>query len=122
MLPVLFAKAAAPTCYNTVLGLPGFPHWFEHLTVSAPPDCSITFKMPGDLFIVGLNIIDMLLYIGGIAAVVSIIIAGFEYVFSIGSPDKITGARKRIQNSLIGLAAILIASAVVSFIGSALGG
>jgi hypothetical protein len=38
-----------------------------------------------------------------------------------GSADKITAARKRIVNSLIGLAIALVAIAVVSFIGNSLG-
>jgi len=119
MIPTFFA-AAAQSCSSHFI-LPGLPTWYRYLTVSGPPDCNITITVPGGLFIIALNIIDMLLYIGGIAAVISIIIAGFEYVFAIGAPDKITGARKRIQNSLIGLAAVLIATPTVAFIGAQLG-
>jgi hypothetical protein len=69
-----------------------------------------------------LAVLDMLLRIGGFAAVISIIIAGVQYIMSTGSPEKGTSARKRLTNSLIGLAIILIATGLVSFIGNSIGG
>jgi len=77
--------------------------------------------MPDGLWSIGLAIIDMLLYVAGIVAVISIIIAGVSYITAAGSSDQITSARKRIVNSLLGLAIVLIASALVSFIGNAIG-
>jgi hypothetical protein len=77
--------------------------------------------MPNGLWSIGLAVIDMLLYVAGIVAVISIIIAGVSYITAAGSSDQITSARKRIINSLLGLAIVLIASALVSFIGNAIG-
>jgi len=77
--------------------------------------------MPGGLWSVGLAVIDMLLYLAGIVAVISIIIAGISYITAAGSSDQITAARKRIVNSLLGLAIVLVATAAISFIGNAIG-
>jgi type IV secretory pathway VirB2 component (pilin) len=62
--------------------------------------------------------LDILLFVAGIIAVISIIWAGFEYLTSMGNSDKGVSARKRIINSIIGLAIVLIATSIVTFIGS----
>jgi hypothetical protein len=77
--------------------------------------------LPGGLWSIGLAVIDMLLYLAGIVAVISIVIAGISYITAAGSSDQITSARKRIINSLLGLAIVLVATALVSFIGNAIG-
>lgn len=101
----------------------GLPHWWQYLKTTANSDgtCNISFTFPGGIFLVALAVIQILLFVAGMAAVISIIIAGFEYVGSIGNADKISGARKRIQNSLIGLAICLASIALVAFIGGQLG-
>jgi hypothetical protein len=100
----------------------GFPHWWKYLKLERDPlnKCVPAFNFPSDIWGVALAVIDMLLYLAGLIAVVSIIIAGISYITAAGSSDKITSARKRIQNSLIGLAIVFIAAAVVSFIGNSL--
>lgn len=101
----------------------GFPHWWQYLDGKIDPvgKCTPAFNFPSDAWPVGLAIIDILLRFAGIAAVISIIIAGFGYMAAAGSADKITAARKRIINSVIGLVIVLIAAALVSFIGNSLG-
>lgn len=100
----------------------GFPHWWKYLNAQSDPTgkCVPAFNSPSDTWAVGLAIIDMLLHLAGIVAVVSIIIAGVSYIMAAGATDKITSARKRIVNSLVGLAIVLVASALVSFIGNSL--
>ena len=113
-----FFAAAAASCNNSFFFL---PNWWEFLPHQpTAPACDISFTFPGDIWAVGLAILDMLLRVGGFAAVVSIIIAGVQYVTATG-PDKGTSARKRLTNSLIGLAIVLIASITVRFIGSSIG-
>ena len=101
----------------------GFPHWWEYLsgTKDQLDKCVPNFNFPSDILPVGLAIIDILLRFAGIAAVVSIIIAGFGYMAATGSPDKITASRKRIINSIVGLLIVIIAASVVSFIGNSIG-
>jgi len=100
----------------------GFPHWWKYLNAQtdATGKCVPAFSFPSDTWAVALAVIDMLLHLAGIVAVVSIIIAGVSYIMAAGAADKITSARKRIVNSLIGLAIVLVASALVSFIGNSL--
>jgi hypothetical protein len=106
----------AATCSQPFFFLPNWWEFIPDKQISAT--CEITFKFPGDIWLVGLAILDMLLKIGGFAAVISIIIAGLQYITASGNPEKGTAARKRITNSLIGLAIVLIASGVVAFIGN----
>ncbi len=113
----LFAAAA---CSHTFFF---FPTWWEYLkTQPKLPDCSVTFSFPHDILPVGLAIVDMLMRVAGLIAIVSIIIAGVGYITAAGDVQKTASARKRIYNSLIGLAIVAIASGVVAFIGNSLGG
>lgn len=101
------------------------PHWWEYLpqsefTTDAVGGCTINFNFPNDVWLVGLAVLDMLLRVAGLAAVVSIIIAGFQHQFTMGNAEKAAAARRRLYNSLIGLAIALIATAVVTFIGNQL--
>jgi hypothetical protein len=110
---------AATTCEHQFFFLPS---WWEYLpNQPTPPSCSIVFKFPDDLLLVGLAILDMLLRIGGFVAVISIIIAGVQYIMSGGSSEKGVAARKRLVNSLIGLLIVVVAAGVVAFIGNTIG-
>ncbi len=111
---------------NTVKQYPffGFPHWWRYIKqgeYDGLGHCVPKVHMPNGLWAIGFAVIDMLLYAAGLAAVISIIIAGLTYITAAGNAEKVTGARKRIVNSLIGLAIVLIASGIVGFIGNALG-
>lgn len=98
-----------------------FPNWWEYLpTQPSPPDCSIAFTFPGDLLAVGLAVVDMLLRAAGLVAIISIIAAGVSYITAAGTVEKTASARRRIYNSLIGLAVVAIASGSVAFIGNTL--
>lgn len=120
LLHLPFPLFAAP-CAKTFFFF--LPPWWNYLeTTSTTAGCSIAFTPPGDIWLVGLAILDILLRVAGFVAVVSIMIAGASHVFSGGSPEKAASARKRMYNSLIGLAIALIATALVTFIGRQLGG
>ncbi len=132
MLPFLFAKLNALFFFADICTLPDatkhpfffFPHWWEYLkgTVDNLGNCVPDFHFPGDTWAVGLAIIDMLLRLAGLVAIISIIIAGVSYITAAGTVEKTASARRRIYNSLIGLALVLIASGAVAFIGNTLGG
>ncbi len=99
------------------------PVWYKYLKIQ--PDvlgqCAPVFSFPNDIFAIGLAIVDMLLRVAGFVAVISIIVAGIQYIISLGNQEKGTLARKRIQNALIGLAIVFVATAFVSFIGRRFG-
>jgi hypothetical protein len=104
------------------------PPWWEFMPGKLDPlmECSPTLSDPSGHFhfnyilLIGLAILDMLLRLAGFVAVISIIIAGFQHQFTMGSPEKASAARHRLYNSLIGLAIALVATAAVTFIGNQL--
>ena len=116
------AAKAPPSCTPKGGTFFGLPHWWQYLSsqVDELGQCSPVVTFPDDLLAIALAITNMLLWVAGLAAVISIVIAGVSYITAAGSTDKITAARKRIQNALIGLGIVVIASAVVSFIGNSL--
>jgi len=120
---LLFFALTSADCPNYNNPFFSFPHWWKYLSIHKDPlgRCAPVFNFPGDTWAVGLAVLDILLRLAGIAAVISIIIAGIGYITAAGSSDKITASRKRIINSLLGLAVVLVAAAVVSFIGNRLG-
>ncbi len=102
----------------------GFPPWWKYIhtgNYDALGSCTPTVSFGSDIWAIVLAVIDMLLYAAGIVAVLSIIIAGISYITATGNAESITKARKRIVNALIGLAIVVVASALVSFIGYAIG-
>lgn len=122
LLPIHFLAAVGDACTPKGGGFFALPHWWKYLSfqINDLNQCAPVFNFPGDIWAVVLAVIDMLLRLAGIVAVLSIVIAGVTYITSAGSSEKTTSARKRIQNSLIGLGIVIVASAVVSFIGNSL--
>lgn len=104
-----------------------FPHWWQYITngqidsTVTPARCTPVVDFPNGLWAIAFAVIDILLYLAGIVAVVAIIIAGISFITSQGNVEKTTAARRRIVNSLIGLAIVLIASLIVGFVGNEIG-
>lgn len=109
---------------NANNGFLGFPHWWKYIKngeTDALGNCNPKVKFPDDLLAIGFAIIDMLLYAAGIAAIIFIIVGAVTYMTASGNGEKAAAARKRILNAIIGLIIVLLAVAVVSFIGQKLG-
>jgi hypothetical protein len=100
------------------------PHWWQYLDGQKDflNRCTPHMNFPHDLWLIGLAVLNMLLWVAGFVAVLSIIIAGVELVASEGSPEKATNARNRLINSLVGLAIAVVATGFVSFVGNQFGG
>jgi hypothetical protein len=116
--PLFFADACPSHSFFLL------PNWWEYLQRSADSvsgQCIVAFNFPGDIWLVGLAVLDILLRLAGIVAVVSIIVSGAQLVLSEGSPEKATSARNRLINSLIGLAIAAGATGLVTFIGKDIG-
>lgn len=97
------------------------PPWWQYLEGKEEfGRCAPVFNFPNDIPVIGLAIVDMLLRVAGLIAIISIIIAGVSYITAAGAVEKTASARRRIYNSLIGLAIVAIASGVVAFIGNTL--
>ena len=119
-----FGAACNPNTDNANSGFFGFPHWWAYIKngeIDAFGKCTPKVNFPNDIWAIGLAIVDMLLFAAGLVAVISIIIAGLEYMFTMGNSEKGVSARKRVVNSIIGLAIVLIAASLVSFIGKNVG-
>jgi hypothetical protein len=114
------APVSCPLPKNTFFFL---PNWWEYLNgqLDGLGQCGPVVDLPQGLLPIGLAVLDMLLRLAGFAAVVSIIIAGAQHLLTDGNPEKAAAARKRLYNSLIGLAIALTATALVTFIGGQIG-
>ena len=62
------------------------------------------------------NVINLLLFIIGIAAVLMLIIGGFRYVTANGEANNVTAAKNIILYSLIGIVVSLSAFGIVNFV------
>ncbi|OGL36444.1 hypothetical protein A3F38_02140 [Candidatus Saccharibacteria bacterium RIFCSPHIGHO2_12_FULL_48_21] len=113
--PELFALAV---CQKR--GFFGLPVWWKYLEPQPlPPTCEIPdFDVPGDIWLVLLAGIEMLLWFGGMIAVVMVIVGGFRFMSAMGNTEKMVTARKTIINAMLGLAIIAVATVTVSFIGN----
>lgn len=103
----------------------GFPNWWKYLSSKQiDGQCVPTVNLSTNLdalWGIGLVVVEILLRLAGMLAVVYIIFAGYVFIRSAGSPDKVTAARGKIQSAVVGLIIVVIAIALVNFLGSKLG-
>ena len=66
------------------------------------------------------NTLSIILAIAGVAEVLFLIKAGYEYMTSAGKPDNLISAKKTIRNAIVGLVMIIGAALLVSIFNSAL--
>ena len=109
----------AAACEAKDSGLLSLPRWWEYLRVDS--NCDIIFKVPDDIWLVALAILGMLLRLGGLIAVIMVVIAGVKFMSAMGNADQAVSARKGIINAFIGLIIISIATVLVAFLGKAVG-
>ena len=67
------------------------------------------------------NVILILYAVGGMAVLLFIVWGAFDWITSGGDKEKVAGARKKITNSLIGLAILSLAAFIVSLFGQVVG-
>jgi hypothetical protein len=103
-------------------GIPDFivPTWYKYLgedTSSGRCVPLFTFTKPDDFIKVLLAVFEIILRIGGLAAVIFVIYGGFLYLTSGGEPEKTRNGRTTIINALIGLAITMSATGIVNLMG-----
>jgi hypothetical protein len=59
---------------------------------------------------------NIVAFLGGVAAVILIIIGGFRYITSNGDAGSVSSAKSTIINSLIGLVIIALARSILGFV------
>lgn len=123
--------AGAPPTGDPCAGSTGFlalPPWYDGLTEARDGDCEI--MSPNDekvggisnfIWIIVLNVVEMILRASAYASVAFIIYGGYKYMISAGSPDGMVGARKTILNAVIGLVISLAAVAIVNTVSGSIG-
>lgn len=99
------------------------PPWYKGLDCEA--DGGVTLgdsedKIQKSVTQIILNVIEILTQLVGYASIVFIIIGGFRYMTSAGSPQSMTAARKTIFNAIIGLLIAIFAVTIINLIGAAL--
>jgi len=121
---------AASGCDNSHdSGFLGFPTWYKYLTVkSENGNCNIELpkeendNSKTDIGVsaskILLAVFEIILRIGGLAAVSFVVYGGIQYVLSQGDPERTAGARKTIINALVGMAIAISAVAIVNLIGN----
>ena len=78
-----------------------------------------TITAPGGLVTTIVNIIT---YVAGVIVIFMIIFAGFRYITSTGDANKVNSAKNNLIYALIGLAVIVLADTIVSYVISQLKG
>jgi hypothetical protein len=110
--------AATPTCKDgTVLT---FPTWYRGLARN--DDCRVKISQLSDAWIIGLNLMGVLLQAVAYAAVGYIIWGGFRYMKSRGDPGRINDAKNTITDAILGLGISLASVAIVGFVVRAVSG
>lgn len=108
-------------------GILTFPVWFrgmgqvERINTDGTINCTIASPdavggLGNFIWKIVLNVIDIILQIIGYAAVVFIIIGGFQYLTGGGNPDALRKAKATITNAIIGLIISLASVAIVNLI------
>jgi hypothetical protein len=59
---------------------------------------------------------NIIAYLGGVAAIIIMIVGGIYYITSDGDSAKISGAKKAILYAIVGLAVIVLARALITFV------
>ena len=95
----------------------GIPTWDRGIDCEDITSSSITEG--GDdnpIRLIILNLTEAAAIVAGYVAVVFVVVGGFKFVLSDGSPDKAADARKTIINSLIGAGIAAMAAVIIEVI------
>lgn len=104
-------------CSGSILG---FPQWSNGMTCDGNGTPQIS-KLT-DIWIIVLNIAQMLIVAAGYVAVGFFIWGGFNYIMSQGEPSKIAEAKSTLINAVIGLVIVMGSVAIINFVKAALVG
>ncbi len=91
-----------------------FPGIWDHISDRNALDINIIFQLAA-------NLIRILLWISGVAAVAIFIIAGIMYMTSSGDPARTAKAKSTITNAVIGLVLVMSAYSIITLISGKVG-
>ena len=107
--PIAFAEGGT----NGTNGSGGTFNACKHVVSGQTAVCSGDSKNATNI---AKNIISILLWVVGIAAVIVIIYAGITFVTAAGNPSKISQAKTMLIYAVVGLAVAILAYAMVNFV------
>lgn len=113
--PIAFAEGGT----NGTNGSGGTFNACKHVVSGKTAVCSGDSKNATNI---AKNIISILLWVVGIAAVIVIIYAGITFVTAAGNPSKISQAKTMLIYAVVGLAVAILAYAIVNFVINTSGG
>jgi hypothetical protein len=120
MLPNIILTNFAAACQPA--GARIIPTWYKYLDgqiVAGKCTPMIDFtNNPENIVKVLLAIFEILLFVGGAAAIGFIMYGGFQYLISQGEPERTKAAKSTVLNAIIGLAISMSAVAIVNLIGN----
>jgi hypothetical protein len=82
---------------------------------STAPDCSTTASGSNKVNSLVKSIVALLSWIVGIVAVIALIVAGFKYITSGGSSEKVGEAKRALIYALVGILVVVLAQFIVGF-------
>ena len=119
----MYAPATNAACGDRLLTM---PPWYRGLVDG---DCNVGVehiqtsrstqqggKLAVFIQVLALNIVEILMHIVAYVSVAFVIIGGFKYITSAGSPDANAKGRQTIMNALIGLVISIASIGIVNFI------
>ena len=106
-----FPSTVSAACEQKILT---FPSWNTGLKMDSK--CNITSFKLDHIWVIVMNIIEVLLQLVAYVSAGFIIWGGFKYIKSEGDPGKISEAKSAILNAIIGLVIALASVAIVQFI------
>jgi hypothetical protein len=107
-------------CEGKILTIPA---WYNGLAAGA--NCALVSPdtvggISNFIWLIALNVVEIILQLVGYIAVGFIIFGGYKYMISAGSPDGMVKARKTITNAIVGLLISILSVSIVNVIAGAI--
>ena len=124
--PQMTSRVHAACGVDSVFGIPTWHKYLE--SAGDAPGGVCTPRIRGDtpeesvnlVLPIGLAVIEIGVTLGAVVAMVMVMWGSFNFLTTMGDTNKAASARRTVQNSLIGLVILIIATRVVSFVANAL--
>ena len=117
---VALPQSASAACSERLLT---FPAWYRGILNS---DCDIMAPtdakggLTGFVWTIILNVTEMLIQLVAYTSIAFIIVGGFKFMTSTGTPDGMAKARKTVTNAVIGLLISIFSVAIVNLVAGAI--
>lgn len=95
----------------------GMPTWYKYLgSEGTGASCAPVLSGISDIWLILLAVIEILLRISILAAIAYMMYGGIKFITARGNSEKLSAARKTVEDALIGMVIAIVATALISFI------